>query len=208
MASRLTPADRVGALAALGLTQTQIGKRLGVTSRTVRRWKNEGVTPNAAHAAKLTREGGRAREEVRRLNRRVARGAPVPVGPVLPPGTRRKIRLRDREGRDTGRTRSSEWVNYSVKGMGRAQIMALFASLNAQGATVQLLYDAPATDPYFEGRVTHEQLRDRQKIRGGSVPEILSKIPAARLEQFYREEFGVAGRVPLYIAVLDRGKLF
>ena len=215
--SAFSVADRVRSLAASGLTQKQIGKRLGVTDRTVRRWKNgrrpgddinrpmRAVAPPPAIERKLARLAADSRQKIRRDNRRLAHGSPVPDADVLPRGSRRKLATRDAQGRDTGRKHSSDWTNYSVKGMGRAQIMALLQSLNRQGATVQLLFNAPAVDPYFRGRVTHAQRKAKQKIRGGSDIKILQNDPPEWIERIYRETFGVKGREPLFIAVMDRG---
>lgn len=216
MASRLSARDRIAALATLGYTQKEIGRRLGVTDRTIRRWK-AGRRPNddprkpprevkipAALDRKLSVQASAARREVGAHNRGLARGSPTPRDvPVLPPGMRRRLQARDAHGRAVGGTYQSEWVNYSVKGFTSAQIMAVLHSLNKQGAQVQLIYSAPATDPYFEGRVTHAQRRAKLKIRGGSVPELLSKVRASAVEEFFEREFGVKGRTPLYVAVLD-----
>jgi hypothetical protein len=71
------------------VTQNVAARILGVSDRTIRRWKNEGVEPTLPHRKTLVRESGRERSKFRRQAFRAGiKPADVPVQPPVRRQTR------------------------------------------------------------------------------------------------------------------------
>lgn len=135
-------------------TMAQIAREVGVSIRTLRRWKNEGVEPrNAASAKKLVRVASRAQGQTARELTLDKRRHPRAVRftrkdmPVLPAGHRRQLRRYGRKkGRvvDTGKTYESSWINYAVHGWNFRELGALVAKIWRSKHPFQFIYDVPA----------------------------------------------------------------
>lgn len=105
MSTRYTLREQLQQLATQH-TQREIAARLGVSERTVRRWKNEGVNPSADHREAVTvlrTEASRVRRQIIRQSERYADIDPTlkreiqkPIKQLLRerplPATRRKLR--------------------------------------------------------------------------------------------------------------------
>lgn len=215
--SRYSIRDKLLTLAQ-AMTQKQIARELGISERTVRRWKNEGVEPNRAlrrvarAETKLQRsferEHKRIVEDIRR-DRRKHKGAPriEKKVRVLPPGERQQLRVY-RAGRDTGQLRTSEWINYRVEALGLKEIFEIVRALRDEGRIVQLIYRIPKGARYPDdargkpGRVV------KQSTRTGSPPLDLSNLDDGDLMDFLLRyvdaEPGPKSRRILYVSALDK----
>ena len=85
MALKLTTQDRILTLLQTR-TQKQAAAKLGVSDRTVRRWKNEGVQPTLPHRQTLIKKDQRVRAYYKSVARRD--GFEAPSWPVQPPAGR------------------------------------------------------------------------------------------------------------------------
>lgn len=88
-----------------GRTQKQAAQFLGVSERTIRRWKNEGVTPSPQHALVLKKAATHERR-------------------VLSQPTRRRLKEYVK-GLPTGKTYQSDWLSYKVEGLSPSDIFSL-----------------------------------------------------------------------------------
>ena len=92
--------ERIDQLAASGLTQTRIAERIGVSTRTLRRWRNQGKEPSPAKAkavSRLAHEATNARQaNKRKLERQGIR--PPPGATIMPPGRRLNKRIETPKG--------------------------------------------------------------------------------------------------------------
>lgn len=167
------------------LTMGEIAKKIGVSVSTLRRWKNQGVTPRA-----------RSRKEIRRLerlataakkaarataaeDRRDARKHPGKLRitkrdlPALPVGHRRKLK-RYRRGDDgriraTGEEFDSSIVNYNVRGWTFREIAALIQQAWKAGKPFQFVYEVPAGGSLPKsGRAKERKVR--HTTRAGTAP--------------------------------------
>lgn len=222
--NRYTLAERIAQLAARGLTQFQIGARIGVSDRQVRRYKSgETRAPRASIERALVRESNRARAIIRQQAGRATRHRqPVPLdAPVIVRGERRILRKyrqgkpvevgRRRDGSRVYATYESSWVNYDVRGLSRAQIEGLIDSLRrkARGRSLvmQIVFDAPADDPLYWPRDAKSEARAERtgRQRGGSTLEDLSLMrDRSHVAVMYEKYLAPKGRRALYVAVLDR----
>lgn len=127
---RYSARDRVVTILSQGLTQKQAAKLLGVSERTIRRWKNEGVKPLSTNDHKLSLVSSRIRKRERRHG--------APNLPVIPPTQRRKLR-EYQNGKWTGKYKWSDWLTHDVRKFSNDDIFTLLQVLRDQKATVQFL---------------------------------------------------------------------
>lgn len=105
------------ALLLSGATQKQVALKLGVSERTVRRWKNEDVKPLASNARNLTKSFKSARKTKEHA-----------------PAARRDLREYDQKGKWTGRYRKSDWLNYDTSFMAPKSIFNLIKRVRDKNA--------------------------------------------------------------------------
>jgi transposase len=198
-------------------TQKQIAKQLGVSDRTIRRWKNEGVKPAVALPeirgslynlqASFERERKRLTKMLRE-DRRKHPGAPKldKVLRILPPGHRRKLR-EYKAGRETGKKRDSEWINYDTAKLDFDEIFQLVQALRDEGRIVQLIYHIPKGARYprdSRGRVGKPVSKP---VRVGTPPLDLSNMDDGDLQEFLLRyvdaEYTSKSRRIVYVSALD-----
>jgi transcriptional regulator with XRE-family HTH domain len=208
--ARRSARDAVLQLQAAGLSQAAIARRLGASVRSVRRWKNEGVTPSDKAASRLARAAADVGRKLRAHNRRISRGRqPVPDRP-LPRGIRRKLKQYD-QGKDTGRTYEAEWVNYPVRGMGIDDVIAILESLydKSGGALlqVQLIFSTRLDDPVYwtdSRKASKREQKTGRKRAASTIENAGGWRSRDSARAFATKWLEGAGRVPLYIGVLDQ----
>lgn len=95
-----TVRERIDQLAASGLTQARIADRIGVSTRTLRRWRNEGKTPAPASAKSVSRLAHEATTARTAIKRRLVRQGikPPPGAVVVPPGRKLNKRVEKPDG--------------------------------------------------------------------------------------------------------------
>jgi len=145
---RYTVRDRV-ALLATRYTQKQIAEKLGVSVRTVRRWKNEGVTPHSVQAQAKLRSLATSVRKTLQTQARKAR-APLPQVPV-PPKARRVLRL-DPSDPKLVRRIDSDTVSYDVRKMSEDDIRAILQWLRDRDRIVRAIYKIPKGGTSLGGR--------------------------------------------------------
>lgn len=196
MKRALTTADRV--LTVLQTrTQVQAAKYLGVSERTIRRWKNEGVQPLRPHRKTLVEKSGSARHSlVRRARREGARvlggSIPVPVERVMkldPFDPKRKRRI------------VSDTLMYRIGKTSRAGILEIMKSLRGTGSLFRLVMDLKPGLPDSKGKVHRKKHRystawdsiDRDEL---TLDAELLRILDDELESAY----------PVYLVVAEQSK--
>lgn len=209
MARRYSPRALVLQLSSRGLTQAQIARKVGRSARTVRRWKSGDAEPSDDALRRLERAARAYREENRRAARRVSRGAqPIPRDVPIPKAERRQLK-RYRGGKDTGECYASDWLNYNVRGYSVGDVIELIESLWDQGAhlrlQVQLIFSTRLDDQIYwtESRKAKRRERSTGRKRAASVIQDLGGIDRSDVAAFVRKWLDGAGRVPLYVGVLD-----
>lgn len=145
---RYSVRDRV-ALLATRYTQKQIAEKLGVSVRTVRRWKNENVQPARPETLEAIRKTA---ETVRRTLAREARKARAPLPKVaVPPKTARIQRLDPTDPKLVRRI-DSDTVSYDVRGMSMQDIRAILRWLRDRDRIVRVIYKIPKGGTSLGGR--------------------------------------------------------
>lgn len=139
-----------------GRTQREAAAFLGVSERTIRRWKNEGVQPSRQHAPVLSQGAARARKSIRDSARKIPTITPVPRIPVPPRVTRRTIHVRDIRGQPTGQMRLSDWASYDVRDMENTDIHVLLKWARDRNAVIQITYHVPKGGTSLGGRELRE----------------------------------------------------
>lgn len=189
-------ADSLVILVRKGLTVAKIAKRYGVSERTIRRWKNQGVQPNTVNRRSVVPHILRDKNtEIRRL-RAVAKrsGAVFPDVPV--PVVTERIQRRDALKPDT--FVDSDSVFYHVKGYSARDIFELMRLLRNEKKIVRIIYKVPKGGTSLGGR---------EYAKGGRT--------STDWERFYSEFsdddlFGLIETVRperfIYIATLDDKK--
>lgn len=135
-------------------TQKKVAEVLGVSERTVRRWKNEGVQPvNPFVREYMQDEYGEVRNFIRRSN--AGARAPNLNTPIPIKGTRRKLVVRDQEGNDTGLRKRSDWSNYDTSRLSEQDVLNTLTQLVAERGTVvvMMIYKVPKSPEYPKGKV-------------------------------------------------------
>jgi transcriptional regulator with XRE-family HTH domain len=125
-------------------SQREAAQRIGVSERTIRRWKNEGVEPvNEFIALSLRDEFGTVKRAIKRRNLRETRGyEPIETEvPLL--AERQLLQQRDKFGELTGERYDSDWVNYNVSRLDNKDILDALKLLRDRGETVQIIYRIP-----------------------------------------------------------------
>jgi transcriptional regulator with XRE-family HTH domain len=143
MARRLPPVSiRAQVLTALQqYTQQELADRVGVSARTIRRWKRGETEPlNPFSRLALHDEYRAERKRIKRVNaKRAAPYSPPDVDvPLL--GERRDLWLYDVHGKKTGQTYRSDWVNYNVARLDSDEIFSVLKGLRDRSATVQVIF--------------------------------------------------------------------
>lgn len=142
MARRPPVSVRAQVLTALQeYTQKELAAQLGVSERTIRRWKNEGVEPANPFVALALRDEYKAeKERIRSRNRRRIPDATPPRSDVPLIGERRNLREYDSQGHFTGRHYPSDYVNYNVARLDADTIFGILQDLRDRDASIQLIY--------------------------------------------------------------------
>jgi len=177
-------------------TQKEVGRMLGVTDRTVRRWKNEEVLqPMRRHARKLAELSRHERERIYRETRLVASQGktkyrlPRDLPPL--PASRRLLKERDVQGRETGRYKPTDWLWFDVKRLRASEIVDLLLAFQRQGNYMfQVLFRLPAnaaprggTDPAITSFARNE-MTGTEQLRlhdAESLQNFLEDIPYKKL---------------------------
>jgi transcriptional regulator with XRE-family HTH domain len=196
----------------------EIAKRLGVSERTVRRWKSGESKPREDNRAKLQRvfrsEAASVRAAQARDHAKHRKSVAPEKLPIVLRGTRRMLKERriDRKtGRmvETGREVESSWVNYSVRGFNLRELHALLIPLWKAGRVVQLIYEIPRGARYPVGKDGKAPgLTTRKKTRTATEPEALWLMRSEEellqwLMQYVSPEPGPKSLRPLFLAVDD-----
>lgn len=151
-------------------TQREAASILGVSERTVRRWKNQESTPTK-NLDVLQREAAKIRRRILRQPQRYEQKFHVPRTPVVPIGERRSLRVYDSRGEWTGAYIESDWVNYDVRTWEPERIADLLAYLRDRGlTTIQLIYWRPA----FTDSPTGRGRKVTRKAAGQGASPIMS----------------------------------
>jgi hypothetical protein len=199
-------------------TLGRVAKAIGVSIRTARRWKNEGVQPGAVSvraAKRLARLAPKVSSAVAQALARDKEKHPMAIKltrktlPVLPVGHRRRLKIygRDEHGNivATGRTRASDWINYSVRRFGEVLELA-WQAVRAK-KIFQFIYEAPAGGSLPKSGDRPER-RTRKKVRAATAPIdpymfSMQADLAAYLGNYLELEEGRLSRRMLYVAVSD-----
>lgn len=144
--ARYSTRDKIALLSTV-YTQREIAARLGVSVRTVRRWKNEGVEPRRAPET-LARETTNVHRQLRRAANKAR--APLPRVPV-PPKVRRVQRL-DPSDPKLVRRIASDTVSYDVRNMSESDVRRVLRYLRDTGRIVRLIYKIPKGGTSLGGR--------------------------------------------------------
>lgn len=199
------------------IRQREIAAKLGVSVRTFRRWKNEGIEPRfPQRAAKLDRVYAREARSIRAsLARDRARHPEAPDLREIPPvhASRRKLKERDpRTGQETGREFDSSWLNFDVRGWTLRELHDLLVRLWRQGARrnldFQFIYLIPA-GAHYPKKKGERGTRVQRSTRTGTTPIPFRMIESESelLELLMRYHASVQGPRTLrllYIAVNDK----
>lgn len=121
-------------------TQKDAAKILGVSTRTIRRWKNEGVTPSKNLAPKLNANYDKISRSIKRSNKKTTT---VKTGRIIPIGTRRTLKVYNRRREHTGDYTLSDWVTFEVSKLSKDDIIYFLQQLREQGRIVQIVYLIP-----------------------------------------------------------------
>ena len=142
MARRPSISVRAQVLTALQeFTQKELAAQLGVSERTIRRWKNEGVQPANPFVALALHDEYRAeKKRIQSRNRRFAPGAIPPKSEIPLIGERRQLREYDAKNQFTGKYYPSDYVNYNVVRLDYEAVFGILKDLRDRSATIQLIY--------------------------------------------------------------------
>lgn len=119
-------------------TQKQAAKILGVSERTIRRWKNENVIPKAKNRKKLNKTVTRERKK------RYRQGAPRMS--IVPVPVRHKLKQYV-GAKWTGKYVLSDWINFDVQKFELKLVVELLIHLREKGYQYsQLIYRVNGTN--------------------------------------------------------------
>lgn len=144
---KLSAQDRVLTLLQ-SRTQKEVAKKLGVSERTIRRWKNENVQPCRGYEKKLTVAASRERRSLREKAER--QGFKQPDVPVPLPA-RRQTRIDPRDPKKERRI-PSDTVIYNVEKARLSDVLALLQSYRKTGSAFRVIYQLkPGVDSSVPG---------------------------------------------------------
>lgn len=205
------------------VTMREAAKKVGVSVRTLQRWKNEGTVPRAktrkekARVERLDKaarkaEGVTVREMAkdRRTHPKALRITKRDL-PVLPVGHRRRLKhyKRDKKGRirPTGEEYDSSIVNYNVRGWSFREIAALVLQAWKAKKPFQFVYEVPAGGSLPKSGRSKER-RVKETTRAGTAPidsyglETQAEVLDV-LNRYIDIENGEFSRRMIYIAIDD-----
>jgi hypothetical protein len=199
-------------------THKEMAKMLRVSERSIRRWKNENIQP-ASYLPTIEQGLERLQHNFEREHKRVEKSLrddrkKHPNAPriehkvkILPPAARRQLKTYE-AGRDTGRTRASEWINYDVGAFNLREIFDVVKALRDEGRIVQLIYRIPKGARYPRDSRGRPGKVVSKSTRTGTPPLDLSNLDDGELMDFllrYAEaERGPKARQILYVSALDQ----
>lgn len=225
MASRHTLREQLQTLQTRkGMTQVRIAELLGVSERTVRRWKNEGVQPSKDHHAStqiLSREAAKVRREIirqsvefkdRDATRKIDIVKPIrpKVDRFLVPATRRKLRDKmigykrvKRKDKKTGKYKKVDREIWTYKLSDYVMYDVRVLNLQEQAEFIlALLQDGNSVQLVFRTETYGDKSRfmttspiDPERGEGKSARELLSELKNASAEGFGRSKSGKAARI-------------
>lgn len=220
-----TPAQQArGAILGLlaqGKTSKVAAKRLGISERTLRRWKNEGKAPSREKAAKVARVfRGLEQAATKALDadRRRHKSAPklnAKKLPVVPRAIRRKLTVYKTDKRtgkrsDSGERVDSPWINYNVEGWHFSEILSLLTQVWEQGFTFQFIYEIPKGGKYEDRNGKTRVVRKTTRVGTAPIPAYAFEGPEDLADFLSRyipmDGGGRLARRMIYIAV-DEKKL-
>jgi len=224
MAARYTLREQLQQLATQ-YTQRQIAERLGVSERTVRRWKNEGVQPSADHAdaaAVARRDAAEVRKRIIRQSENFAdvdttlkTSIKKPIKQLRKarplPATRRKLRdemigykqVKGR-GKNKGKVfyrevwtyRLSDYVMYDVRVLDQREQIEFIRAALQDGGSVQLVF---TTDSYGGKRryMTTSPINPAilETRDGASVESLAAYLKFSSADGLSRSATGKAARI-------------
>lgn len=150
--------------ALVSYSRKELAELLGVSTRTLRRWANEGKSPRDADKRKsLDKFAARSRQSVTAYNKSI--GAP-PIKMAVPVRGERRMLIEYKDGRPVKDSRGnvkrykSEWTNYTNDDRRlRAQdMLAILRGAADEGRTVQIGYVGAKTKDYPSGRRATEPI--------------------------------------------------
>lgn len=204
-------------------TMAEAAKDIGVSVSTLRRWKNQGVTPRQEtrrERARIERLKKAAQHAERATSRELARDRKKHPDalkitkkdlPALPVGHRRNLKkyARDESGqvRATGEEYESSITNYNVRGWTFREIAALVLQAWRAKKPFQFIYEVPAGGSLPKsGRAKERKVN--KLTRAGTAPidpyglqdeaEVLNV-----LNRYIDIEAGMYSRRMIYIAIDD-----
>lgn len=220
-----TPAQKArGAILGLlaqGETSKAAAKRLGISERTLRRWKNEGKAPSrdkAAKVARVFRGLEQAASKALDADRRRHKNAPklnAKKLPTVPRAIRRKLTVYKTDRKtgkrsDSGERVDSPWINYSVEGWHFSEILALLTQVWEQGFTFQFIYEIPKGGKYEDRNGKTRVVRKTTRVGTAPIPAYAFEGPEDLADFLSRyipmDGGGRLARRMIYIAV-DEKKL-
>lgn len=173
-------------------TQKEIAKFLGVSERTVRRWKNQEVLkPSPLSQKKLVQKSTQSREHLlRRAHEEAKRGRVKYKLPRVLPSvqiSRQLKKIRDREGRETGEYTVSDWLTLHVEFLTTAEIARLVINFQRQGNyQFVTVYKVPPAGDSPEPRkkpLTSKEKRHSRRV--GTRTERLNDFTEADLIAYF-----------------------
>lgn len=200
------------------VTMAEAAKKVGVSVRTLRRWKNEGVEPSKPSAArKLAKEAQKSASVTAKELAADRRRHPKTVRiskkdlPVLPVGHRRNLKryVRGKSGRvrPTGESYESPWINYNVRGWTFREIAALVIQVWKAKHAFQFIYEVPAGGSLPKsGDKPPRRVRRTTRAATAPVNPYAFDTQAEVLEflnQYVEFDQGKLSRRMLYIAIDD-----
>lgn len=197
-------------------TQREMVRMFRISERTIRRWKNEGVEPNR-NLRRIVRAEGKLQDAFERERKRVVKalrddrrkrpGAPRLEQKlrILPPGMRRELKVYER-GRDTGRLRLSDWINYDVRKMNVTEILEVVKAIRDEGKLMQTIYRIPKGARYPRDARGRSGKVVSKSTRTGTPPIDLSNMDDGDLMDFLLRYIdlkpGPKSRRILYVSAL------
>lgn len=186
--ARRTASTRAQVLTVLQrYSQREAADRIGVSTRTIRRWKNEGIEPrNPFVELALRDEYGRVAGSIKRRNLKTAPGAHPPDTDIPVYADRKEIVERDKRGEPTGQYTDSDWVNYNVALLNDDDIVDFLERLRkrGKGQMVNIVFHIPAGRRYPGGPVVAKSQRGGtgpMSLYGRNIGETVHAITKAGL---------------------------
>lgn len=200
---RLTTAERVRVLTARA-TMAEAAQAIGVSVRTLRRWKNEGKEPGDADTRrKLVQASTRERAKILRAGRTGSDRYVVPPVPVAPPTHR--VLWRDWNDPSGKRKIISDTIAHDIRNMTISDVQKLLRYYADRGAEIRFVYRVP---------IGGTSLGGKEYLKGGNASTmwkvLLPSMSEDRLLSFIYDlhPSGITsqGRRLLYMMVHSDGK--